>query len=161
MEYFSIGLSPSLSPLHLATMGSLLHTNVVATIQRLCITVARPGFYETGCLCPWLPHSSFYGLVPTELHCEGLSLDYNYLRRPKYWCPMVVRFERCWDRWALAQERPQPRPSRATVGWCAMKRFILYPTIAQINWLRMTYILWSVLFNNDLFAPEYGTIFHI
>ena len=74
MEYFSIGSLPSLSPLHLATMGSLLHTNVVATIQRPCITVTRPGFCKTGRLYPWLPTLPSMGLFPQNITAEGFLL---------------------------------------------------------------------------------------
>ena len=74
MKYFSLGSLPSLSPLHLATMGSLLHTNVVATIQRPCITVTRPGFCKTGRLYPWLPTLPSMGLFPQNITAEGFLL---------------------------------------------------------------------------------------
>ena len=111
----SIGSLPLFPPLHLATIGSLSHTNDVITVQQLCITVSRSVFFETGYLYSCLPHSSLYGLVPVEYHCWGLSMDYIYHRRPEYCCLKVVEFERCWDRWVLTPERGSAQPLSTTV----------------------------------------------
>ena len=74
MEYFSIGSLPSLSPLHLATMGLLLHTNVVTTIQRLCVTVTRPGSCKAGRLYPCLPTLPSMGLFPQNITADSFLL---------------------------------------------------------------------------------------
>ena len=115
-KVFNLGSLPSISPLRLATLRSLLHTNVVATNRRPCIAITRPGFCKAGCLYPWLPTLLSVSLFSQNNTAKGFLLIVDILERLNTVIQKSLGLDvvKAVERWLRSSHEPRPSVG---LGW--------------------------------------------